>query len=87
MENEPTIEDSPLSQPVTSGGRTVNVEIYRLKGDEKWSLEVVDENGNSTVWDELFESDSKALVKAKETILAEGIDSLIGPASGKGEWK
>jgi hypothetical protein len=84
MNEEPKLEISPLSQPISSGGHTVNVEIYRLEGETSWILEVVDEFNNSTVWNETFESDSAALVEAKKTILAEGVKSLIGPENGKG---
>lgn len=48
---------------------------------------VVDEFNNSTVWDDdHFKTDSSALTEAKKTILAEGVSSLVGPESGKGEW-
>ena len=87
MNEEPKLEISPLSQQVSSGGRTVSVEIYRLEGESSWALEVVDDHNNSTVWDDTFETDSAALLEAKKTILAEGISSLIGPEDGKGEWK
>lgn len=89
MSNEPELEVSPLSQPISSGGRTVNVEIYRLEGESEWVLEVEDEFGNSTVWDDRFSTESAALVEAKKMILAEGVSSLVGPADGKGngEWQ
>lgn len=87
MTEEPQLEISPLSQTISSGGRTVSVEIYRLEGENSWILEVEDEFNNSTVWDDTFETDSAALTEAKKTILAEGINSLIGPEDGKGEWK
>lgn len=45
-------------------------------------MEVVDENDNSTVWDEPFDSDQSALDEVLETIEADGIDSLIGPPPG-----
>ena len=86
MNEEPNLEISPLSQELTSGGRTVSVEIFRLEGELGWALEVVDEHNNSTVWDDTFETDSAALTEAKKTILAEGVSSLIGPEDGKGEW-
>ena len=86
-EPEPELETSPLSQQISSGGRTVSVEIYRLVGEESWALEVVDEHNNSSVWDDTFDTDSAALTEAKKTILAEGVNNLIGPAGGKGEWK
>ena len=87
MSEEPELEVSDLSQSVSSGGRTVNVQIYRLVGESKWWLEVEDEFNNSTCWDEPFETESAALTEAKKTILADGVQSLIGPEDGKGEWK
>ena len=89
MNEEPKLDVSSLSQEVSSGGRTVSVEIYRLEGERSWVLEVVDEHNNSTVWDGTFESDAAALTEAKKVILAEGISTLIGPEDGKndGKWK
>ncbi len=54
IDEEPEIESSPLCTSVTQDGTTVQVEIYRLadKGN-RWSLEVVDEEGASTVWSTL----------------------------------
>lgn len=89
MNEEPELEVSSLSQKISSGRRTVDIQIYRLVGDEQWALEVVDEYNNSTVWDDTFTTDSAALTEAKKTILAEGVSSLIGPSDGKsnGKWK
>ncbi len=88
MSKEPELEISPLSQPISSGGRTVDVQIYRLEGEAEWVLEVEDEFGNSTVWEDTFPTESAALVEAKKTILAEGVSALVGPEDGKGnsEW-
>jgi len=85
MTDEFEVKMSPLCQSISSGGKNVQVDIYE-DGNGKWILEVVDEFNNSTVWDEPFETDSAALTEAKKTILAEGIGTLIGPESGKGEW-
>lgn len=89
MNEEPKLEVSPLSQEISSGGKNVSVEIYRLEGEASWVLEVVDEYNNSTVWDDTFETDSAALTEAKKTILEEGVGALIGPNNGKsdGKWK
>lgn len=89
MSEEPKLEVSPLTQQLSSGGRNVHVEIYRLEGETSWTLEVVDEYNNSTVWDNTFETDTAALTEAKKTILSDGIRSLIGPEDGKGNgsWK
>jgi hypothetical protein len=54
-ENDPEIEYSPLCEEVTRDGLTVRVQIYRLKtGNDGWSLEVVDHEDASTVWDDLL---------------------------------
>ena len=89
MSDEPEIERSPLSQSISSGGRTVKVEIYRLKGESAWMLEIEDEFNNSTVWDDPFDSDSEALTEARKSILKDKITSYIGPEDGKsnGEWR
>lgn len=80
MEDEFEVEMSPLGQDLTKDGKSVRVDIYR--GDRGgWILEVVDEFGNSTVWDDEFASDAAALDEAKATIRDEGIDSLIGMKS------
>ena len=85
MHDDCEVQMSPLSQPISSGGKTVQVDIYRA-GEDGWILEVVDEHNNSTVWDDPFPTDAAALTEARKAILAEGVCSLIGPASGKGEW-
>lgn len=89
MNDEPKLETSQLSQEISSGGKTVSVQIYRLEGEATWALEIVDEYNNSTVWDDTFETESAALTEAKKTILAEGVNSLVGPDDGKsdGDWK
>jgi hypothetical protein len=61
VDDDPEIETSPLSRSVTEDGITVRVEIYRLVGkDERWSLEVVDHEGSSTVWSNTFATDLEA---------------------------
>ena len=45
---------------------------------------VIQQYGNSTVWDDTFETDSMALAEAKKTILSEGIDAMIGAESDSG---
>lgn len=89
MNDEPKLVESPLSQSISSGGKTVSIEIYRLENEPTWTLEIVDEFNNSTVWDDPFQTDSEALVEAKKSILAEGVNALIGPEDGKsdGNWK
>ena len=61
----------------------MSVEIYE-DGEGGWLLEVVDEYQNSTVWDEPFGTDQEALDEALNTIVKDGIQSLIGsPPNGR----
>jgi hypothetical protein len=59
---------SSLSQEISSGGHTVNVEIYRLETENQWTLEIVDEFNNLTVWDDCFQSDSAALAEGRKAL-------------------
>ena len=80
-ELDPTPRISPLAQAVTRNGRAVQIDIYE-NSEGGWLLEVVDEYGNSTVWDDSFASDREALDEALKTIDEDGIDSLIGAPPG-----
>ena len=77
MSEEHEIKYSTLCQKVTSEGKSVQVYIYE-DGKGGWILEVVDEYGNSTVWDDPFKSDDEALDEVFDTIEKEGILSSIG---------
>ncbi len=73
-EKHPEIEHSPLCGKVTREGETVDVQIYRMAdGDASWSLEVVDTDGGSTVWTDLFETDHAAYAEFFTTLEREGI--------------
>jgi hypothetical protein len=77
MDEEYEVKMSALCQEVSSGGETVKVEIYE-DGHGGWILKVVDEHGNSTVWDDSFPTGTAALTEVKKTILEEGVQVLIG---------
>lgn len=68
---------SPLCQALSDQGKSVRVEIYR-GGGKGWQLDIVDEFGNRTVWEDPFATDAEALAEAEATIREEGIDVLIG---------
>jgi hypothetical protein len=61
------IEFSPLSGSVTHDGVTLLVRIQRIAGGE-WSLEVIDEDGVSTVWRNNFETDKGAFDEYRRTV-------------------
>lgn len=81
IDDDTPIIYSPLNRTVSRNGRSVEVQIYRAE-NEDWILEVVDEHGNSTVWDDLFPTDQAALDGAMRTIDEQGIDAVIGPPPG-----
>ena len=77
-DNNPEIENSPLSGPVTHNGITVSVEIYRIRNStDGWSLEVVDADRTSTVWDETFPTDQDAYQEFQRGLEAEGLPGLL----------
>jgi hypothetical protein len=77
-QDDPEIEYSPLCEEITREGLTVRVQVYRLKtGDSGWSLEVIDQEGVSTVWDDLFATDHEALAEFYQTLEAEGFNHFL----------
>ncbi|WP_242098843.1 hypothetical protein [Sphingomonas sp. CROZ-RG-20F-R02-07] len=76
-ERDPNIIHSGLSRTVTVQGASVEVKIYRLEHDPKWAMEVVNENGTSTVWDNLFDTDDEALQAFQLALDEEGIDAFL----------
>lgn len=79
---EPELIYSPLQQRYAADGKAVDVCIYRLP-DTGWTLEVVDQFGNSLVWEEVFASDQAAYDVFLEEVREEGIDSMIGQEPGE----
>ena len=73
---DPNLVDSGLSQRTTIEGHEFKIEIYRLEHEPQWSLEVVDEDGTSTVWDDLFDTDQAALDEVLKTIKEEGLSAF-----------
>lgn len=71
-EDEPSIVTSGKSQKITIDGVRFNIEIYRLETDTFWTLEVVDAENTSHVWQDQFSSDKDARDAAIKTIESEG---------------
>jgi hypothetical protein len=80
MDDDFNLVHSPLEERVTRDGVTIKVLIYRGEEDQMWVLEVVDEYGGSTVWDEPFASDQAAYDTAMATVAEEWIGSLARPS-------
>ncbi|MCK5494838.1 MAG: hypothetical protein KAI80_00385, partial [Hyphomicrobiaceae bacterium] len=47
--------------------------IYRAETERSWLLEVVNEEGGSTVWNERFTTEQAAMDELNRTIKLEGI--------------
>jgi hypothetical protein len=56
----PKVEISSLSQDFTEGDLTVGVQIYKIEGNDGWTLEVVVDEGTSISWTELILTDQDA---------------------------
>ncbi len=69
---EPILVTSPKSQRVSVDSHPFSIEIYRLEDQPTWSLEVVDFEGNSHVWDDQFKSDKDARNAALRELESEG---------------
>lgn len=68
------LEYSPHSGMHSQDGAQVKVSIYRPVGTEAWSLEVVNQNGGSTVWEDTFPTDNTAYTEFLATLAKEGIE-------------
>ncbi|MGC4024408.1 MAG: hypothetical protein QM744_04185 [Mesorhizobium sp.] len=77
MSEDPKPIRSPLSQTVTSDGITIEVEIFRFEDEDGWTLELVDEEWNSTVYHDKFETDQAAWEAFQEDLKAEGLEALL----------
>ncbi len=71
--SDPNLVFSGLSHERTVDGHLLRISICKLKDVPGWSLEVVDEDGASTVWDDLFDNEEAALEKVLKAIKEEGL--------------
>lgn len=75
--DEPNLVTFGKSQSYTADGLRFQIEIYRLKTDSAWTLEVVDPEKTSHVWDEQFASDNDARDAAIKAIESEGAKAFM----------
>lgn len=76
-DTDPPIIDSSLSQTVTVDNITVQVRIFKLEEDDGWTLEVVNEAGTSTVWEDPFATDAHAFEAFQRAVEEEGIETFL----------
>jgi hypothetical protein len=77
QDTHPEIVVSKLSKRVSDKGSYVDVHIYRLGDQPRWTLEIIDECGGYTIWDEWFDTEQAALDKALRAVSAFGINSFL----------
>jgi hypothetical protein len=73
----PKIVYSELGGHFTYDGVSVEVFIVKLEGGSEWTLEVVNSNGASIVWDETFLDDHEAYAEFQRTVTEEGIEAFL----------
>lgn len=79
-DQEPNLVISSLSGIVTKDGITVEVNIVRMDNEADWSLEVVNSEGTSTVWEDPFASDHAALAAFNRAVHKEGMTTFLDSA-------
>ena len=52
IDDEPNLVTSGKSQHIVVDGYPFSIEIYRLEDEKIWTLEVVDHENTSHVWEE-----------------------------------
>ena len=74
---DPNLVISGLSREHSQDDGRVQIKIFRLEREEEWTLEVVAEDGTSTVWDNTFVSTRVALDEAIRAVDEEGVRSFL----------
>ena len=74
---EPNLVISSLSRTVKRDGIIVEVNICRLEKDKSWTLEVVNSEGTSIVWDDAFDTDEDAYAEFERTVKEEGMKTFL----------
>ena len=78
MGREPTLIYSPLNGHFSKDGVRVEVIIISSDLDPTWSLEVVNDIGTSTVWDNQFETDDQVYAAFWRVVEEEGMGAFDG---------
>ena len=73
----PELIESPLSRHITRDGVPLTINIVRLATEPGWSLEVVNANGTSIVWNDAFATDRDADDAFRKALAEEGIQAFI----------
>ena len=81
MENQ-EFEHSALSGPVSHGGETVDVEIYRRAGSQTpWRMDIVHMRGGCTRWAQRFATERDAYEAFQALVVEHGRTIFSGRSS------
>lgn len=81
-DDDPEIVISDLSCMVEVDDYRLDVSIHRLEHDSRWSLEVINENGTSIVWEDPFDTDEAAFAAFEQVIEEEGLEAFLDEDDG-----
>jgi hypothetical protein len=70
-------EISPLSKEFTAEEITVGVMIYKIDGNDGWTLEVALDKETSVTWTELFPTDQEAWDEFTSAVADVGLRELL----------
>lgn len=77
-ESDQQFEFSEFSGEFVDDDVMVTLRIYRPAGTNRdWSLEVLDEEGNTTIWEDTFDTDRDAFEEFLATVQRDGIRSFL----------
>lgn len=68
---------SPLSTQFTEAGTTVDVQIYKLEGNDGWTLEIGIDDDTSIAWTQSFPDDQSAWDEFVQTVEAVSLKKLL----------
>lgn len=74
---EPELIESPLNWLIERNGRRLTVNIVRLATERGWSLEVVNDHGTSTAWDDQFDTDRDADAAFRNALAQDGFEAFL----------
>jgi hypothetical protein len=78
----PKAEISSLSQQFGDNEMTVDVMIYKIEGNDGWTLDVAIDEETSVTWTELFTTDQEAWDDFARVVQEVGLRRLIDADDG-----
>ena len=77
MDDKSAVTEFSVSRKITREGKTIEALLYRSLHEKKWNLEVVDHEGESTVWEETFQTEQDVLNEVFQTIASGGMSGFV----------